>query len=147
MKCQSFKSICFIVLPLLFVACNTGPSLKHSTRTGNIADIKITERLNPQMLEVKRGDEVRWINSRGESVDIVFVDSLQGRLSCENGFFNGGVTGMLSKNATNTNVTTIGPDKYASLCFTTPGTYVYNARMEASVPGSETNLKGTVSVK
>lgn len=141
------KDVWLVMLPWVVMACSSGPDLKQSTRTGTIADIKIGEQLSPQRLEVRRGDEIRWINSRSAPIDIVFVDSLKDRISCQNGFVTGGLTGMFSEDATKASVTTIEPDNYASLCFASPGTYTYNARMKAVVPGSEKNLTGTVSVR
>lgn len=98
-------------------------------------------------MQVRLGDEVRWINIRGAAVDVVFVDNLKDRLSCQDGFIRGGMKGMFSENASNPSVTTIQPGGSASLCFVSPGKYTYNARMEAMVPGGEKTLIGSILVE
>lgn len=132
----------------LFLAGCSGPQLKHSTRTGKIHDIKVSERIDPEELHVHLGDEVRWINTRGGDIKLVFVDDLKDRLSCQDGFVTGGwFKGLFSENATVARITTVQPNEHVSLCFATPGAYTYNARMESSVPGSEKNVKGKVVVE
>lgn len=131
----------------LFLA-GCGPQLKHSTRTGKIHDIKVSDKLDPEQLQVHLGDEIRWINTRGANITVVFVDDLLDRLSCQKGFITGGFfKGLFSDNATVARITTIQPNEYASLCFATPGAYTYNARMDSTLPGSEKNLKGSIFVE
>lgn len=140
----------FILLTLttLLVACNSGPDLKHSTRTGQISNIMVGEKIKPEQLQVHPGDEVRWVNMRNAPINVIFVDSLKDRLSCQNGFITGGAfKGMFSDSAPKANMTTIAPNESASLCFTAPGTYVYNARMESTVPGGELAVMGRVVVQ
>ena len=140
------KTVWF-AMPVFLAACSSAPELKHSTRTGKIYDIKIGDQLMPQKLSVHPGDEVRWVNSRSAPIKIVFVDVIKDRVSCEHGFITGGaVTGMFSEDATKARITTVQPDDFASLCFATPGMYVYNARMESPTPGGEKNLEGVVQV-
>lgn len=133
---------------LAFLTACSGPELKHSTRTGKIHDIKVSERIDPEELHVHLGDEVRWINTRGADIKLVFVDDLKDRLSCQDGFVTGGwFKGLFSENVTVARITTVQPNQHASLCFATPGAYTYNARMESSVPGSEKNVRGSVLVE
>ncbi len=111
-----------------------------------IHDIKVGESLNPPKLEVRVGDEIRWINTRSAPVRIVFVDPLKDRVSCQNEFEFGGLKGMFSDEASNVGETTIEPNQYASLCISSPGSYSYNSRMVANTPGGETTLTGKIWV-
>lgn len=140
--------VCLISMCLVLAACSNTPDLKHSTRTGKIFDIKVGEQIAPDQMQVRLGDEVRWINSRSEPINIVFVDNLKDRLSCQDGFITGGwFKGMFSENATVPRITTLQPNNHASLCFASSGTYTYNTRMDSVVPGGEKNLKGSIVVE
>ena len=125
---------------LIATGCQTSPltsenrELAKFTRTGAIHDIRIGETITPTELTVRPGDEVRWVNGRSASGQIVFTDSLRDRVSCQNRF-----TGRDS--------TKVDPNEYVSLCFSSPGTYKYIARMGSPVPGGEKNLPGIVVVR
>lgn len=108
--------------------------LPQFTRTGAIHDIRIGESITPPELTVRPGDEVRWVNGRSAGGHIVFTDSLRDRVSCQNRF-----SGKDS--------TKVDPNEYVSLCFSSPGTYKYIARMGSPVPGGEKNLSGIVVVQ
>jgi plastocyanin len=110
--------------------------------TGRIHDIQISDRINPEEIQVHIGDEVRWVNARSAPVKIVFIDPLKENVSCQNGF----VTGRFSREARATSITTIDANQFASLCFSAPGLYRYTARMESPLPGGEKNEPGTVRV-
>ena len=127
-----------IVLVLVTVAagCTTGKDLAQSTRTGKIHDIRIGQSIEPREIEVRPGDEVRWINARNAPVRVVFIDTLKDQVSCQKHF----------KLTTKTTVSNISPNDYSSLCFLSPGAYTYNARMESTAPGGEENAVGRVYV-
>lgn len=112
----------------------TKGELPKATRTGTVHDIRIAETISPPEIQVRPGDEVRWINVRNAPGKIVFTDPLTDKVSCQNKF--------AGKDST-----TVNPNDYASLCFATPGTYAYVARMEAPVPGGESILSGTIKVE
>jgi plastocyanin len=134
---MDLKSRAFVACLLTTIAagCSTGKDLAQSTRTGKIFDVRIGESLSPKEIEVRLGDEVRWVNARNGSVRIVFVDSLQDKLACQKNF------------KTKTNTANISANDYASLCFMAPGAYTYNARMESPAPGGEVNAAGRVLVE
>jgi len=135
-------------LCLLWLAgCASETELWKSTRTGHIHDIKVGDSLSPERFDVRTGDEVRWINTRSAPVKIVFVDPIKDRVSCQKGFQHGGLKGLFSDDASAIEVTTIEPNQYASLCFSAPGSYTYNARMEANTAGGEANLAGKIFVE
>lgn len=129
-----------LMVALCLAGCQTNTPLSSEkrglakfTRTGAIHDIRIGEAVAPEQLAVKPGDEVRWVNTRSASGQIVFTDSLKDKVSCHNKF-----SGMDS--------TKVEPNDYVSLCFASPGTYKYIARMGSPVPGGEKNLSGIVVV-
>jgi plastocyanin len=130
-----------IAMALLAAAgCQTSPltsenrELAKFTRTGAIHDIRIGDTITPAELTARPGDEVRWVNGRSASGQIVFTTSLRDRVSCQNRF-----TGRDS--------TKVDPNEYVSLCFSSPGTYKYIARMGSPVPGGEKNLPGIVVIR
>jgi plastocyanin len=130
---------CILMVALATAGCQTSPltsenrELAKSSRTGAIHDIRIGEAITPEQLTVKPGDEVRWINGRSASGQIVFTDTLRDRVSCQNRFIG-------------RDSTKIDPNEYVSLCFSSRGTYKYTARMGSPVPGGEKNLSGIVVV-
>ena len=139
---------CVLSMCLALAACSNTRDLKHSTRTGKIFDIRVGDQLIPEQMRVRPGDEVRWVNARSEPINIVFVDELKDRLSCQNGFVTGGsIKGMFSENAPIARITTLQPNDHASLCFASAGTYTYNTRMDAVVAGGEKNLRGNIVVE
>ncbi len=140
------RLVSILVLGAALVGC-AGKDLAPSTRTGKIHDVRIGQDLNPKQVSVRVGDEVRWINSRSAPVKIVFVDSLSDKLVCQNSFRSGRLMSMFSDEAGKLNVTTIEPNEYASLCFASSGSYVYNVRMESTAAGGEANTSGTVLVE
>jgi plastocyanin len=134
---MNVKSVCIMLVILIMAGCSTGKDLAQSTRTGKIYDVRIGESIEPRELEVRVGDEVRWINSRNAPVRIVFVDTLQDKILCEKDF----------KLRSMTTQATIRPNDYASLCFMMAGSYIYNARMQSPVPGGEINTVGRILVE
>lgn len=133
----------YLAVAAAFAAgCSAAPTERTSTMTGRIHDIHISDRINPEEIQVHIGDEVRWVNARSAPIKVVFIDPLKEYVSCQNGF----VTGRFSQDARATNITTIDANEFASLCFSAPGLYRYTARMESPLPGGEKNESGTVRV-
>ncbi|HEX3203700.1 MAG TPA: hypothetical protein VHQ67_03035 [Nitrospiraceae bacterium] len=129
-----------LVAVLAAAGCSSSSSLNSGdrelakfTRTGAIHDIRIAESITPTDIEVKPGDEVRWVNTRNAPGRIVFTEKLRDRVSCQKHF-----SGVDS--------TTVDANDYVSLCFSSPGTYKYIARMDSPIPGGEKNLSGMVRV-
>jgi len=147
MRWKSLVAVVALALPIVFLAgCASDKKLAHATRTGKIHDIKVGESLNPPTLDVRVGDEVRWINTRSAPVRIVFVDPMKERVSCQEGFQFGGLRGLFSDEASIVGETTIEPNQHASLCFGSPGSYTYNSRMVATAAGGETTATGKIWV-
>lgn len=135
---------------LIFLAACAAPmadtqsTIARSTRTGTIHDVKIGETITPKELQVRLGDEIRWVNIRNGAVKLVFVDPLKGKLSCQSNFTGGG--GLFSPAGVEAEAN-VNPNQSASLCFSTPGTYIYTARMAATVPGGEVDESGVIRVE
>jgi plastocyanin len=132
---------------LILAGCSTGKDLPQSTRTGIIRDVKIADVLHPKELQVRVGDEVRWVNARNASVKVVFVHPLRDKVSCQNRFITTGLRGMFSSDSNEISTTTIDSNEYASLCFSSPAVYTYNIRMESPAPGGEMNTTGRILVE
>jgi plastocyanin len=129
-----------LVAVMAAAGCSSSSSLNSGdrhlptfTRTGAIHDIRIGELITPTDLEVKPGDEVRWINTLNASGRIVFIEKLRDRVSCQ-------------KNFSGIDSTKLDANDTVSLCFSSPGTYKYIARMDSPLPGGEKNLSGLVRV-
>ena len=132
---------------LLIAACATS-RLPASSQSGRIAEIVIGTAVLPSTLAAKRGDEIRWVNKTKTMAHVYFVDNLDGRLSCQKGFafegwgyvFGGSEPGFFV-------VTKLPPKDFASLCFSSPGTYVYTVRVEKTEKTEEVKSTGTISIE
>lgn len=109
-----------------------------TTRSGEIHDVKIQEGLEPAILTVGVGDEVRWVNHRTRPVRIDFLDGALHEVSCQRGFTNW--MGMKKESAT------VGANKSASLCFGKAAVIDYNVRMDSALPGGKQIVRGEVKV-
>jgi plastocyanin len=144
---MKLRELMFASLSLALVAVVAGcaglkfssPNGLHDTsRTGKVHDVKIVgNEITPQKIQVQPGDEIRWVNHRNKPVQIAFTDPLDQKLSCQRNFL--GMRGM-------THETKIDGNESASLCFLSPGTLNYTARLEADVPGNEIISSGSVEI-
>ena len=104
---------------LLMTACQPLPSF---SRSGEVKDIAIRDRLSVTAIQVTGGDEIRWTNQLGTPVRITFSDYVLNKLSCRSNNFSGhfysGADAALQ------------PNESASLCFDKPGTIRYVIRRE-----------------
>lgn len=110
----------------------------QTTRTGEIRDVTVEEGLAPATINVRIGDEVRWVNHRTLPVQIDFIEKDLDGVSCHRGFTNW--IGMKTES------TTVGPSKTASVCFSKTGVIPYNVRMESALPGGKQIVKGEIRV-
>lgn len=129
------KPIYCISLVLFVAGCQSMPTV---TRTGEVKDIVIWEKLSSAELAVSPGDEVRWINKRTAPVRVVLLDPITNKqFSCKNNF--GGLMARSDTAKLDTNET-------ASACFRDPGYVRYTVRMESTTPSGEINVPGVVKV-
>lgn len=126
----------------LITACQGlgGSHLPTMTRTGDVKDVIIQQELTPSTLTVKPGDEIRWVNKRQGAADVVFMDPVMDRLTCERNF------GRLMKRADRQHYTArLNTQESASVCFGGPGEIQYEVRSESPAEGGLT-LPGTIQV-
>lgn len=126
-------SMCVAVF-LLPLGCQGMPTL---TRTGDVKDILVTEHLSKTEINVNPGDEVRWINKRTTPAMIIFLEPIDGRLSCKQGF--GGFM-------TPTESATLDPNESASVCFHDPGSIRYAVKMKSATPSEDTHVSGLIRI-
>lgn len=135
MKLPEVVTVASLVLLAGCAGLNLGSTGLHDTsRTGKVHDINIVgNEITPTKIVVQPGDEIRWVNHRTGSVRVAFTDPLDQKLSCERNFGIGHSTRIDANGA-------------ASLCFLGPGTVNYMVRMEASVPGNEIIVPGSIEI-
>ena len=135
---------------LVTVGCASHPPFPESSLTGKMVEVQVGESLTPKEITAKPGDEVRWVNSTSDAVDISFAELLDGRVSCQKGFVSTGwgyLFGGGSAQPESLVVATVHSNNYASLCFSTPGTYTYTIRRETTEKSREGGIAGTVTIK
>lgn len=134
-----------MLIGAVLLAASVGcASVATTSRTGTIHEVSFGERMTPVNLNVRTGDEIRWINQRSEPVTVEFLDGALANVSCEEGFSQrrlSNVRGRLQES------TTIRPNASASLCFTALGTVSYNARMDSPLAGGQTIESGSIRVR
>lgn len=130
------KPIRYLGVALLFVlGCEGTPTV---TRSGDVKDIIIGEKLSSAEVVVSPGDEVRWINKRTAPVRIVFLDQgAHKQLSCKNNF-----GGLMTPSGT----AKLAMNESASACFRDPGYFRYTVRMESGLTTGEINVPGVIKV-
>lgn len=113
-------------------------SLPQATRTAVIHNIKFEEHMTPADLTIHVGDEVRWVNYRTLPVMIDIPGLNAEMLSCESGF--SGMFGGVQE------VTKLGANESANLCFKSVIVISYNGRMRSAAPGGMQIEPGTIRV-
>lgn len=131
------KPICHMWVGLVLLACGC-QSMPPVTRTGEVKDIVIGEKLSSGELTVSPGDEVRWINKRTGPVRVVLLDPVTDKqLSCKHNF-----GGWMTRSDT----ATLDTNETASACFRDPGYIRYTVRMQSALPSGEINVPGVVKI-
>src|SRR4029078_6854932 len=120
---------------LLVLGCQGLPTV---TRTGDVKDVIIGDRLASGEITVNTGDEVRWVNKRSAPVRVILIDPVSDKqVSCKNnfgGWMTSRDTAQLSTNET------------ASICFRAPGTLRNTFRMKSARTAGEQNVSGVIKV-
>ena len=143
-----WKRVMIATMFVMSVACDAHHSAKTvespgeaGVRTGKVSNIVIDERVTPDTLTVRAGDEVRWLNHRQRPVVVQVAGPLDGKISCRNGFSNAFAMGV-------ENETTIDPNETAGLCFSRLGTVRYAVRSgETDDPEPLRDTHGTIMVE
>lgn len=134
---------------LVTVGCaGSPPPFPESSLTGGLFEVKIGESLTPKVVTVKRGDEVRWVNTTSGPVDIAFMQSQDDLISCQKGFASPG-WGYLFQSSDREflMVATLHTNDSASLCFATSGTYTYTVRTKTGTTGHARRIAGSVTIE
>jgi len=133
---SSIRYLGIALLTLVFMGgCESTPTV---TRTGDVKDIIIGDKLSAAEVSVNPGDEVRWINKRTAPVRIVFLDPvLKDKLSCKNN-----LGGWMARGDT----VKLGTNEMASACFRDPGYFRYIVRMESTLTTGDINIQGVIKV-
>ena len=134
---SSIRSLGIGLLTLVFMGgCESTPTV---TRTGDVKDIIIGEKLSAPEVSVNQGDEVRWVNKRTAPVQIVFLDPVANdRLSCKNN-----IGGLMTRSDT----AKLATNESASACFRDVGQARYTVRIDSTLPGDGiTNIPGVIQV-
>jgi len=137
-----------ILASLLLVAGCVSPPFPQSSLTGRLVEVTIGESISPAVVTAKQGDEVRWVNTTGQPVDISFVESLDGRVSCQKGFVSTGWGYLFGSTELDFLViATVHANEWASLCFAHSGKYAYTVQLGKAAPGHARNLTGSVTIE
>jgi len=133
---SSIRYLGIALLTLVFMGgCESTPTV---TRTGDVKDIIIGDKLSAAEVSVNPGDEVRWVNTRRVPVRIVFLNPVSDKqLSCKNNF-----GGVLTPSGT----ANLATNQTASACFQNPGSYPYIVRMEGTLTTGEILVPGIIQV-
>lgn len=135
---------------LVTVGCAGHPPFPESSLSGRIVEVKISEALTPKEITAKQGDELRWVNTTGDPVHISFVEPLDGRVSCQKGFVSAGWGYLFGSPVSEPEflvVATVHGNEYASLCFSSPGTYAYTMTSKTTETSKAGKIAGTVTIE
>jgi plastocyanin len=121
----------------LFSACGHAPSAETG-RT--VRTIEIANQVNPQVLYVSPGDEVRWTNARSNAVRVGFLNMrLVEEHRCQKGVVD--LFGQAN------DLITIDPGESISLCFGRTGDLRYNVWFDPEDPRGAISPTLTVSIR
>lgn len=146
MKQFGWALVCFSLWTVLAVGCASQP-FPQSTLTGQVVKVSIGESLTPDAVTAKQGDEVSWVNAGTTTVDLWFVQTLDGVISCQHNFASSGWGYMFGgSDRESLVVATLPPNGTASLCFSTRGTYIYRVHLK-DVPEGRAKMGGSVTIE
>jgi hypothetical protein len=129
------RSLVFSIgIAMSVVACSSMPA---ATQTGVVQEVLIGKSTPRLDITIHEDDEIRWVNERDGSIQIVFLDSLEGKVNCKRGF------GLLDL----ANATTLKPLESVSLCFSEPASLRYTVRLDRALPTGWLNATGRVVVE
>lgn len=115
-------------MTLSITACQDLPSF---SRSGEVIDIAITDRVSAVTIQVNPGDEIRWTNTLMTPMRVTLLDYVLDKLSCRRNFSGHYYSGA---------ETDLHPNESASLCFM-ESTYVrYAVRLTSWL--SEGDVQG-----
>ena len=130
-------NVCLAMAMSLLAACGHAPSTE-ADRT--VRTIEIATQVNPQVLYVSPGDEVRWTNARSNAVRVGFLNMrLVEEHRCQKGVVD--MFGQVN------DLITIDPGESISLCFARAGDLRYNVWFDPEDPRGAISPTLTVSIR
>lgn len=133
MKMQYRLAVTFGV-GLSLLACSGMPA---STHTGAVQNIVIGPSSFDLNTTVHKDGEVQWINDRKGRIQIIFLDSLEGKVTCKRGF---GLWNVV-------NEATVKPTESVSLCFGQTGSLRYTVRLDQAMSTGWLNAPGRITIQ
>ncbi|HET8720497.1 MAG TPA: hypothetical protein VFM24_00615 [Nitrospira sp.] len=135
---QQIRLSASLALVIMFVtACGHAPSTEPARI---VRTIEIANQVNPQVLYVSPGEEVRWMNARPNAVRVGFLNMrLVEDHRCEKGVVN--LFGQPN------DLVTIDPGDSISLCFARTGDLRYNVWFDPEDPRGAISPTLTVSIR
>ena len=139
--------MCLSLWAAFTVGCVSAP-FPQSSLTGQVVKVSIGEAVNPHAVTAKPGDEISWVNTTAFTVDVWFVPSIDGVVSCNRGFVSSGWGYMFAESVPdNLIVATIHPGGTASLCFGAGGMYPYRVHVKDASTGPRTKMTGSIVIQ
>jgi len=123
---------------LLAAACTSIPT---TSRTGVVHDITIIEAPSPANVKINPGDEVRFVNRRGDYVRVDLLETRTSELTCNRGFYE-----YLGSFGRSREYVDLEPNTSASACFPTDDVINYNVRMESAMAGRKKIVPAVITV-
>ena len=117
---------------LLIAGCSSPSTARKGTHT-----VRVGQQIDPLQVNAGRGDEVRWMNERSQSIALVFPATDLNRISCRSGFQ------VVDRSVLSA---IVPPKSSASLCFSEQGKYDYQVRLDENIPSAETDRNASVWV-
>jgi plastocyanin len=127
-------SAALMAMIMMGAAC----SMPATTRTALVKDVQIADDLKPDSVLVHPGDEIRWVNTRKDSVQLDIPNLANRSLSCARGFTN-----WLGRTSESVH---LKPNQTASLCFSQPTVVHYVVRAESPTSAGRDLMSGSIQV-
>lgn len=131
---MSYKAMTLSLFLLMLAACQSLPGF---SRSGEVREIEIKDRLSVAAVEVNPGDEIRWTNRHATPARITFSDYVLDKISCRNNFGGHFYSGAEAE---------LRPNESAGLCFDKPGTIRYVVRTQPELRNGDIVESGQVQV-
>jgi len=130
-------SMCCAMAIALSAACGHAPST-DARRT--VRTVEISQQVNPRVMYASPGEEVRWTNSRSNTVRIGFLSKrLLEDHRCQKGIVD--LFGQVD------DLVTIAPGESISLCFARIGDLQYNVWFDPEDPRGAISPTLTISIR
>jgi plastocyanin len=127
-------SLCCAML-MAMTACGHASSAGRTVRT-----VEISNQVNPHVMYVSPGEEVRWMNTSSNTVRIGFLN----RRLLEDHHCQEGIVDLFGEV---NDLITIAPGDSISLCFSRTGDLRYNVWFDAEDPRGAISPTATISIR